>query len=309
MHSGLAKRHCAPSSVFALWSSWYVIAFIVLLAPWAACDSPTSEGIDRDAGEVVIGPDGEVIRPGDDTVLLGGYVPSEPCGELGNTCSNGKPCGPGMTCEGGVCLPDPRYQQVESCRLNSCPQDAAICLFGVCITPEELACVCLDRVGRTRAYQCAALRENPSDECLAETALCDGRPDGCCGGLKCMQGTGADGKQLVGICMEPCASDDACTSNCCADSDQISEPFCGESIETCLNECKRLDEECDAERNPCCMGLVCAKSAQDIGLNGCQLPCTKHSECATGCCILFTSQDGTTQDNGICGPADRCQTP
>jgi hypothetical protein len=182
-------------------------------------------------------------------------------------------------------------------------------MFGVCITPDELACVCLDREGRTRTHQCASIRDGASDACLPKETLCDIRPDGCCEGLKCMQGTDADGKQLLGLCLEPCETDEGCTSNCCADNKRIAEPFCGATFETCLGACRRLDEECDANRNPCCQGLVCATSAQDIGLNGCQVACTKHSECETGCCILFTADDGTKLDNGICGPADRCLDP
>ncbi len=213
-----------------------------------------------------------------------------------------------MTCEGGVCLPDPVYhKQTTSCRLDSCPQAAPICMFGVCLTPDELACVCLNGEGRTRAYQCAAIRETPGDACLPKESLCDTAPDSCCEGLKCMRGADAEGTQTLGLCMTPCSADEQCASNCCADNARIAEPFCGESIYTCENECKRLNDPCDAARNPCCMGLVCAKSAQDIGLNGCQLPCTKHSECKTGCCVLFTAEDGTTQDHGICAPADRCQ--
>gem|GEM_PF-4573132 len=287
--------------------SW--VAILVGAPLSSACDSPTSQGIDLDGGEeVIVGPDGAVIHPGDDTVLPGGYVAANECGNLGNTCQTGKPCGPGLTCEGSVCLPDPIYQSVDDCRLNGCPQEAPICLQGVCLTPDELGCVCLDRQGREKAHQCASLLPDASSECLFEESVCDGRPDGCCPGLACMQGKGPDGRQFLGICMKPCATDDECDSHCCGDNERVASTFCGTTFESCSNACRRLDEECDVGRNPCCQGLVCTQGAQDIGLNGCQIPCHDSGECQeTGCCLLFTNADGSKEDNGICAPADRCQ--
>ncbi len=272
--------------------------------PLGACDSPKSEAIETNGrpGSQVDAGDSE--RP---TELPGGYTPSEPCGPLGNTCESDKPCTKGYFCLAGVCLPDSASAKVTSCSPIGCPADAPICVAGACLTPDQLACVCLNEASHEVAYQCASVRGSEATACVPEQALCDSRPNDCCEGLVCMGGKDAAGKARLGLCMRPCEQDESCTSRCCAESALFDQDFCSAGPAPCVGECKRRNEACGGKHDDCCAGLVCVKSDADPLLAGCQLPCERGSDCESNCCLAFTLEDGGVGNNGLCVSAEYCK--
>jgi hypothetical protein len=292
MFFGPSKRHSALL---------LVVAFVAA----AGCDSPRSSGANVDAGAngEPGGRDGSTDGPDDPSVLPGGYAPHIECGALGNTCDANSPCSDGLFCQAGVCLPDLDATQSATCAGDACPIDVPLCVFGVCVTADQLACVCLDRSGRDRVSQCASIWDSdPGSQCLPADSLCDTSPEACCEGFSCLRGKDADDEPLLGLCKQPCDDDSECESGCCTEAEGIAGKFCAAALSMCIGECRELNEECDGLRRPCCEGLVCARSATDPELAGCQLSCVKNSECESGCCVLFQGRD-----NGVCGPADRCE--
>lgn len=292
---GTAERHAS-------------LLFLVATIAWGGCESPISQGATIDAAQMREADAGEPKRP---TVLPGGYVPNIRCGDLGNTCSAKTPCTEGLSCQAGVCLPDPQKEQTASCLSEACPANAPFCSFGVCVTADELACLCLNPDARDNVFQCRAVREAKSDAgtaCLPEDSLCDTDPDACCEGLTCMQGSDGSGRRLLGICKRSCEEGTSCPDRCCTETIGVAGKFCGPKAQ-CPNDCRSRDEACDAVDKVCCGGLVCSQSASDPDLDGCKVPCTKHSACDSKCCVLFHDAQGAQLDHGVCAPASRCAAP
>ena len=176
------------------------------------------------------------------------------------------------------------------------------------MTTDQLACLCLHPEARDKVFQCRAAWGREADAgaaCLPEDSLCDIEPDACCEGLTCIQGSDASGRRLLGVCKRPCDDGAQCQSGCCTATSGIAGKFCGEKSQ-CPNDCRALDEACDIVDKFCCEGLVCGQSASDPDLNGCKVPCTKHSTCDSKCCVLFRDAEGAQRDHGVCAPASRC---
>lgn len=283
-------------------SAW-VFLVVVLSSAAFGCDSPKSKsdvGVDKDASAGNAGDGGGTP---DKVVLPGGFEPSISCGALGDGCGVEQACSGRLVCSGSNCLPKVDNKKVVSCGDASCPTDAPICALGVCLTTDEMACVCANPDATAVFKPCQSLLPKDGPKCTPEDGLCDASPDSCCDGLSCMQGKDKNGRQLLGLCKKPCAEGAACAEGeCCATADGIADEFCGPRS-LCVKECRELDEECDGDLRPCCDGFICATSDKDAALNGCKLPCAKDSECDTGCCVLFTGRD-----DGICAPKDRCPT-
>jgi hypothetical protein len=281
------KQHARLSFVIA--SGWLV-----------ACTSPTSTKVKLDAGSSM---DATTPKP---TTLPGGYRPSISCGDLGRACSVDKACPAGLACLGSTCLPD-TAGGAPSCGTDPCPASAPACVASVCVTFDQLACLCLEPASRDIVPQCQSVASiDAGASCLSETALCDVRPDACCTGLSCLKGTSTQGTQTLGICGLACKADADCDSNCCVDSPALASRFCAPH-DACVQGCRKQDQRCDSDRNPCCGSLVCVQSPQDPALNGCKVACSQDRQCDTGCCILFMNADGGLSDRGACGPADRCK--
>lgn len=279
---------------------WVLLA--VLLSLWtAACDSPKSRAalnVGPD-GALVIGDGGPVM--GGAVVLPGGFTPAISCGGLGQTCGASAKCPSGLDCAGANCMPKPDGTTVPTCGDKSCPAEAPVCLLGICLTVDQLACVCAEPDAQIVYRQCWPLLVRADGECIEADGLCDTAPETCCDGLSCLQGTDDAGRKQLGLCRTPCKTSDDCgASRCCATALGVAGSFCGPR-ELCVSACREESEECDADFRPCCEGLVCADSPQDPTLDGCKQPCAKDGQCATGCCVLFTSGD-----HGVCGPRDRC---
>ncbi len=299
-----AQRHQARSWSVSRLPVLLAITWLGLLSVGAGCDNTKSAAIESGKGPKPEADAGDSEGPSE---LPGGYKPSEPCGPLGNTCSEEKPCTKGYSCRVGVCLPDPKSTDTPTCSPVGCPAEAPLCVADVCLSPDQLACVCLSETGREVAYQCASVREPAPKECIAEQGLCDARPDACCDGLVCMGGKDADGKARLGLCLRPCEQDDSCPSRCCAESSLYEQDFCSAGPAPCVGACKRRNELCGERFDDCCRGLVCMRSDADPVLAGCQLPCERHSDCDSNCCFAFTLEDGGVAGNGLCAPEQYCQ--
>lgn len=122
-----------------------------------------------------------------------------------------------------------------------------------------------------------------------------------------MGGTDADGKPRLGLCMKPCVEDQSCVSGCCAQSAHFEQAYCASGPAPCIGACKRQNESCLGRHDQCCSGLVCVKSEAEPLLDGCQIPCTKGSECESNCCLLFTLEDGSKAESGVCAVSDYCK--
>lgn len=236
----------------------------------AACDSPKSlfdPRAERD-GAVAVGDDARAT--GGAVVLPGGFTPAIPCGGLGQTCSASAKCQSGLDCAGANCMPKPDGTTVPTCGDKSCPAEAPVCVLGICLTVDQLACVCAEPDAQIVYRQCWPLLVRPDTECIAADGLCDSAPETCCDGLSCLQGMDDAGRQQLGLCRTPCKTSDDCGgSRCCATALGVAGPFCGPR-ELCVSACREESEECDAEFRPCCEGLVCADSQQDPTLDGCK---------------------------------------
>jgi hypothetical protein len=281
------------------------VLFLILLAMGAfGCVSPKSET------DLDVTPDGSAsggeggASSSDKVVLPGGFEPDIRCGDLGKSCSANVKCAGTLACAGGNCMPKIDNEKVFDCGKSSCPADAPICTLGICLTTDQLACVCFQPAAQPVFANCKSLSKENAPECIVEDGLCDGSPGDCCSGLSCLQGKDATGTQQLGLCKKPCTAQAECAAyECCAEADGIPSTFCGPRA-LCIKACRPLDGECDGEFKPCCEGLICSSSPQDLPLHGCKLPCDQDSDCETRCCVLFTGRD-----YGICAPTDRCPTP
>jgi hypothetical protein len=265
-----------------------------LLVVSAAC-SPKSKRVEDEGGDGD-GDAGSIKLPG-------GYGPRIGCGALGRACSEDEQCGEDVACVGGTCLPS--KESTGSCA-DGCPKSAPLCVSNACMTADQLGCVCLDAHGASATSECDWLGELPDGQCLPENALCDTHPSSCCRGTLCLQGTDDGGHALLGVCKKRCVENDDCDTGCCIESESIGDKFCTDS-KVCIERCRNKNEECDGLTRPCCDGMLCVASETDPALNGCQTVCTKNSECDSNCCVLFSDEHGLPKDNGVCGPADRCE--
>jgi hypothetical protein len=261
----------------------------------AACSSPKSKRVKHDSG---VDPDGGLLE-----TLPGGYDPRYACGRLGQSCDEDKECGDMLACVGGTCLPS--KESTGSCT-EGCPAKAPLCVSNSCMSADQLGCVCLDEHGAAVTAACDWLGELPMGECLPENALCDTHPKSCCTHTSCLQGKDEAGRQLLGLCKRRCVQHSDCDTNCCIESPSVGDKFCTDT-KVCIERCRIQNEECDGTTRPCCEGMLCVKSDSDPALNGCQVTCTKNSECTSGCCVLFRGPHGEELDNGVCAPADRCE--
>jgi hypothetical protein len=274
--------------------------FLALIVIGSACGSPKSKRANGDGdGTSDAGASTKL------DALPGGYEPRIACGDLGKTCSFPKDCAKPYVCTGGLCLPS--VDKTGSCEAG-CPGRYPICLTGTCVSADQLGCMCLDEGARKDLLECESVSDAPSDRCLTRNALCDTKPDGCCEGLSCLQGKSAEGEQLLGLCEQPCTDNDECPDGCCLENAGVAGKFCAPAS-ACQKECRAQKEECDGEFLACCEGLVCVTSEPDPELRGCQLRCEKHTQCDSGCCVLFTASDGSKLDFGICAPQNRCDAP
>jgi hypothetical protein len=267
----------------------------LLLVVSAAC-SPKSKRVMGEGGDGDGDGDGDVELPG-------GYGPRIGCGALGRSCDEDKDCGEDVACVGGTCLPS--KESTGSCT-DGCPKTAPLCVSNACMTADQLGCVCLDAHGAAVTSECDWLGELPEGQCLPDNALCDTHPSSCCRGTLCLQGKDDSGTQLLGVCKRRCATNADCETGCCIESESVGDKFCTDT-KVCIERCRNKNEECDGLTRPCCDGMLCVASDSDPALNGCQPVCTKNSDCDTSCCVLFTDEHGLPEDNGVCGPADRCE--
>lgn len=272
---------------------WLLVGLLSGLCAFAC--SPTSKrGDDPGARE------GGVARD----ALPGGYEPRIPCGDLGKVCRQDRDCAGDLVCTGSYCVPN--TDKTGACSVGGCPKEFPLCLLGTCVSPDQLACICLHPDGRDAFVQCQPVREAPS-ACIGEDGLCDDAPNACCRGLSCVRGKNAEGEQLLGLCKKRCFDHDNCDTGCCAESPLVASKFCAPH-DTCVGRCRTANEECDGDFRPCCEGFVCTRSRSDSELNGCLPVCTKHSDCESKCCALFPDEHGGFMDHGACVPADRCAT-
>jgi len=283
-------------------SVWALLS-IVLSVSAVGCESPKSKpNLD--------GADGSVSGGGGDggydgkVVLPGGFEPAIDCDGLGQACGVEIKCPGKLACAGSNCMPAVDNKKVFSCGDASCPAEAPVCTLGICLSVDQLGCVCANPDAQEVYSQCKSLLPQGAPTCTPEDGLCDGAPSDCCEGLSCLRGKDASGRMALGLCKVPCGKEaDCATTECCASADGIAGSFCGPR-DLCRAECRGLREECDGDLTPCCEGFICATSPSDPVLDGCQKVCEKDVECDSGCCILFTGKD-----NGVCGPKDRCLTP
>ncbi len=282
-------------------NSMWVLSLIAVGVGAFGCGSPKSKS------DIDVTPDGAAtgadsgLTPGGKVVLPGGFEPAIRCGDLGKSCSVQTKCGGTLTCSGGNCLPKIDDEKVFGCGDSSCPANTPICTLGVCLTTDQLACVCFQPAAQPVFENCRSLSKEDAPKCIAEDGLCDGSPDDCCDGLSCVQGKDASGKQQLGLCEKPCTALEECAADeCCASATGIATSVCGPRS-LCIKACRPLNGECDGMFKPCCEGLVCSSAPDDLPLNGCKYACDQDSDCDTGCCVLFSGRD-----NGICAPADRC---
>jgi hypothetical protein len=238
-------------------------------------------------------------------MLPGGYAARFKCGDLGKSCQDTTQCASPLVCTGGLC--EPNIKDTASCD-DGCPGSFPICLTGTCVSADQLGCMCLNEGARNVLPECDGVSDMPSDRCISPNGVCDAKPQGCCTGLTCLQGKDAMGRQLLGLCEQACQEHTDCPDRCCLDVPSVGGKFCAERS-ACETRCRNLREECDGDLHQCCEGLLCVTSESDPELVGCQPRCDKNSQCTSGCCVLFTNADGTKQDFGVCGPADRCATP
>jgi hypothetical protein len=207
-----------------------------------------------------------------------------------------------------MCIPDVEAPGMVSCASDVCPTNAPICLFSVCLTVDQLACVCLNPVGQGLAYQCAAARADTdasAGACLTQDSLCDGNPGGCCHGLSCVRGKDAQGKPMLGLCEPSCENDSECPESCCTEAQGVAGPYCT-NYWVCANSCRREDEACYTGRDRCCGGLECVQGNAVSELNGCKVPCIENGNCKSGCCKFSTDPDGGTARHGVCAPSTYC---
>lgn len=112
--------------------------------------------------------------------------------------------------------------------------------------------------------------------CHGENGACGTSADFCCEGFAC----GTTNSEPTPHCMKKCASHGECSTGCCA-------PLGDSGITVCLSRLFCPDIFCSAEEQPCasdapcCEGLACAVFSTT---SVCKRVCTRHEECATGCC-------------------------
>ncbi len=282
-------------------SVWMILSIVLAVGAFG-CESPKSTG-SRDGDGSASGGDGGGASDGR-VVLPGGFVPKIDCSGLGQSCGVSIKCPGKLACAGANCMPAVDNKTVFACGDASCPSEAPICTLGICLTVDQLACVCAEPDAQSMYNSCRSLLPQGGLVCTPENGLCDGAPTNCCEGLTCLRGQDASKRQALGLCKVPCKSDTGCKDiECCASADGIAGPFCAPR-DTCRSECRQLREECDSDLKPCCEGLLCADSPNDPILDGCQQRCMKDKDCDSGCCRLFTGKD-----NGVCAPKDRCPAP
>lgn len=275
---------CAPTPARA----------VLLAALLAAACNPSSGATSvtvtpppsPDASSDAQGPEPEEIP------LPGGYEPAIECGDLGMRCANDGECGADQRCE-NVCIPSRVVDPERSCVPGSCPPEAPTCLVGICVTRDELACVCQSTQAR-RIYPLCGDTDRADLSCTPLNGLCDGDTAPCCGERSCLQGSG-----LLGICQEACEQDGDCPTGCCAEDSEVGGKFCAAN-EFCQLTCAMEGQDCSTEGARCCEGLICSESSL-AALDGCRPRCELPADCDTGCCRLFTEQNF-----GVCAAADQC---
>ncbi len=281
-------------------STWLPLSIVIALSVFG-CGSPKSKSdLDVNPDGSASGGEGGTSNDGK-VVLPGGFEPDILCGDLGKACSVKVKCEGKLTCAGSNCMPKIDGEKVIDCGDSSCPAEAPICTLGICLTIDQLACVCAQPAAQSVYANCKSLQKDDAPKCIDTDGLCDGSPDDCCTGLSCVQGKDESGKQQLGLCEKPCQEQTDCSADeCCATVDGVAGSFCGPRG-LCIKACRPLNGECDGEFKPCCEGLICSSSPDDLTLNGCKVSCDQDSDCDTGCCVLFSGRD-----NGICAPKDRC---
>lgn len=285
-------------------SVWILGFFsIVLTASAFGCESPKSKGA-LDGDGAASGGDGGGANDGK-VVLPGGFEPEIKCTGLGQTCGVKIECPGKLACAGANCMPAVDNKTVFACGDASCPGEAPVCVLGICLTVDQLACVCAEPDAQNVYSNCKSLLPQGGPVCTPEDGLCDGSPTSCCDGLSCLRGEDATKRQALGLCKVPCKSDKGCkATECCTSADGIAGSFCA-NRDACRSECRSdIRAECDGDLKPCCKGLICAMSPSDPSLNGCQVGCREDDQCDSGCCILFSDQE-----SGVCAPKDRCPPP
>lgn len=281
-------------------------SFLVLALSLAIACSPTSKKVMLDGGPAEGG--AGQTQKGE---LPGGYEARIRCGDLGASCKDDGACAGDLDCVIGTCLPRVP-EQTSECSSTTCPREKPLCVSQRCVTPDQLGCLCLNPHSREIISECRSITSSASG-CTSESGLCDGDPSSCCTEdkeLSCVRGDTEEGEQLLGLCLEQCDKDADCKeTGCCAEVPSLGHAFCG-PVTLCQSECRELREECDGTtgRRPCCSGLLCTKVSSDDALaKTCQQPCKKSGECDTGCCVLFSGENGEPLDHGVCLTPDRCK--
>ena len=139
--------------------------------------------------------------------------------------------------------------------------------------------------------------------CHGENGVCGTSVDYCCEGYAC----GTTNLEPTPHCMKMCVGHSECSTGCCA-------PLGDSSITVCLPQlfcpdifCSTEDQACVGDV-PCCDGLACAVFDTTPPTSVCKRVCTRHEECATGCCApLGTSGINVCLAQSFC-PALFCRT-
>lgn len=205
------------------------------------------------------------------------------CGGIGSTCPSGIfDCSTKSMCqlEGYVCVPlapktsDPR----------------PYCMAYTCMSFEEASCFCTG----------AAAKQYPrcADGPAAVVGLCAATGDSCaskscCAGLTCV--TSSSGAP---VCQRICTTGADCASGCCFDKAETGQPVCS-AASLCASPCGKMGTSCTYSTD-CCAGL-CVGGTTVTDWLGCRRPCSKSSDCSTGCCEMFA--DGKS---GFCVDARWC---
>lgn len=246
-----------------------------------------------------------------------GWAPPTDCGGIGNTCANLSGCGAQSTCQvmGEVCIPK---LETGATSLPSKSAERPYCAAYTCMTFEQASCFCTGPASKTVARckspaDLAGLNDAPAgttsvsgssgssgsgstgtNSCAGQDCTTSGT---CCTGLSCTA-AGNDKKS----CQKLCSSDTDCDSACCADSLGTGSKVCS-AKRFCTSACKAESATCtpgtSTTPNDCCQGDCVPSSNPDFA--GCRYHCAKASDCATGCCQLYS---GSTE--GFCSPAKYC---